>query len=293
MLYGSGMVDGTGTLRIGELARRTGTSPELLRAWERRYGLLEPARSEGGFRLYSEDDETRVLRAKHLIREGLSAAEAARQVLAAGPIVEVRGPVVEDLAEELRETLDRFDEDGANRAIDSLLGALSVETVLQDVLLPYLRILGDRWASGEVSVAQEHFASSVVRGRLLGLARGWGAGTGPALVLACPPGEEHDLGLIMFGIAAARRGHRITYLGQDTPFETIEQAVEAVRPALVVLAVAAGVSLAPHAAALRALGARVPVAIGGTGESPAEGERLGVRILEGDPVEAGRSLDLG
>lgn len=284
------MANGTGSLRIGELARRTGTSPELLRAWEQRYGLLEPARSEGGFRLYSERDEARVLRVKHLIREGLSAAEAARQALAAGPIVEERGPVVEALAEELRETLDRFDEDGANRAIDRLLGAVSVETVLQEVLLPYLRILGDRWASGEVSVAQEHFASSLVRGRLLGLARGWGAGTGPALVLACPPGEEHDLGLIMFGIAAARRGHRITYLGQDTPVETIEQAVEAVRPALVVLGVAAGTSLAAYTNALRGLGARVPVAIGG---SPAEGERLGIRILEGDPVEAARSLEVG
>jgi DNA-binding transcriptional MerR regulator len=286
------MADGTGSLRIGELARRTDTSPELLRAWEQRYGLLDPARSQGGFRLYSEEDEARVLRTKHLIREGLSAAEAARQVLAAGPIVEERGPEVENLAEELREAVDRFNEDRANRAIDRLLGAVSVETVLKDVLLPYLRILGDRWASGEVSVAQEHFASSLVRGRLLGLARGWGAGTGPDLILACPPGEEHDLGLIMFGIAAARRGHRITYLGQDTPFETIEHAVEVVRPALVVLAVAMDVSLAPHAAALRALEARVPVAMGGTGESLAEGARLGVRILRGDPVEAGRSLDL-
>jgi DNA-binding transcriptional MerR regulator len=287
------MADETGSLRIGELARRTGTSPELLRAWEQRYGLLEPARSQGGFRLYSDEDEARVLRAKHLIREGLSAAEAARQVLAAGPIAEERGPMVEDLAEELRDALDRFDEDVANRSIDRLLGAVSVEAVLKEVLLPYLRILGDRWANGEVSIAQEHFASSLVRGRLLGLARGWGAGTGSHLVLACPPGEEHDLGLIMFGIAAARRGHQITYLGQDTPFETIEQAVEAVRPALVVLAVAAGASLGTHAASLRALGARVPVAIGGSGESPAEGRRLGVRILEGDPVEAGRSLDLG
>ncbi|HET9671253.1 MAG TPA: cobalamin B12-binding domain-containing protein, partial [Actinomycetota bacterium] len=255
-----------------------------------RYGLLEPVRSAGGFRLYSSADEERVRRMRSYQEQGLSAAEAARQVLAAGPVAEDRGPVVADLAEELRATLDRFDEDGANRAIDRLLGAVSVESVLQEVLLPYLRILGDRWASGEVSVAQEHFASSLVRGRLLGLARGWGAGAGPALVLACPPGEEHDLGLIMFGIAAARRGYRIIYLGQDTPFETIEQAVGSVRPALVVLGVAAGASLVPQADALRTLAARVPVAIGG---SLAEGEPPGVRILEGDPVEAARSLDLG
>src|SRR6188474_3629564 len=106
------MANATGSLRIGELARRTGTSPELLRAWEQRYGLLEPARSEGGFRLYSQRDEARVLRVKHLIHEGLSAAEAARQALAAGPIAEERGPVVQALAEELRESLDSFDDDG-------------------------------------------------------------------------------------------------------------------------------------------------------------------------------------
>src|SRR4029450_9535571 len=111
---------------------------------------------------------------------------------------------------ELRVALDRFDEDGANRALDRLIAALSVETVMREVLLPLLRILGDRWARGDVSVAQEHFASALLRGRLLSLARGWGIGSGPTLVLACPPGEQHDLGLIMFGIAASRRGRRIT-----------------------------------------------------------------------------------
>ena len=72
------MADGKGYLRIGELARRTGTSPELLRAWEQRYGLLEPSRSSGGFRLYSDEDESRVLTVKRLIADGLSASEAAR-----------------------------------------------------------------------------------------------------------------------------------------------------------------------------------------------------------------------
>ena len=183
-----------GYLRIGELARRTETSPELLRAWEQRYGLLRPMRSEGGFRLYSDQDEARVLRTKSLIAEGLSASEAARRALGPeGPTGEQEDlPAAEGLAAEFREALDRFDEDGANRTLDRLLAALSLETVMQQVLLPYLHVLGDRWASGEISVAQEHFASSLIRGRLLGLARGWGAGRGQALLLACPPGEEHD-----------------------------------------------------------------------------------------------------
>jgi MerR family transcriptional regulator, light-induced transcriptional regulator len=283
------VANANGYLRIGELARRTGTSPELLRAWEQRYGLLRPSRSAGGFRLYSDDDKARILRTKQLIASGLSAAEAARQAVTGGTVTE-GAPVLEGLGDELRDALDRFDEDGANRALDRLIAAVSVEAVMREVLLPYLRILGDRWARGDVSVAQEHFASALLRGRLLGLARGWGTGSGPTLVLACPPGEQHDLGLIMFGIAASRRGRRITYLGQDTPFSTIEATIDAVGPELVVLAVAEGTSLGQHARAIRALVKRVPVAVGGAGSTGDEARRLGVRFLEGDPVEAAGAL---
>jgi DNA-binding transcriptional MerR regulator len=280
-----------GYLRIGELARRTGTSPELLRAWELRYGLLRPTRSEGGFRLYSDLDEARVLRTKTLISEGLSAGEAARRALGPeGPLEEEEGvPATEGLAAEFREALDRFDEDGANGAFDRLLAAFSLETVMQQVLLPYLHLLGARWASGEISVAQEHFASSLIRGRLLGLARGWGSGHAPSLLLACPPGEEHDLGLIMFGIAAWRRGWRVTYLGQDTPFDTIEEAAADVEPALIVLAVAEGTPIASFTDELRRLAERVPVAVGG-GIGADDVSSLGLRVLEGDPVEAARTL---
>jgi MerR family transcriptional regulator, light-induced transcriptional regulator len=284
------MANANGYLRIGELARRTATSPELLRAWEQRYGLLRPSRSAGGFRLYSDDDKAKILRTKQLIASGLSAAEAARQAIIGEMVTGGAPPVLEGLAEELRDALDRFDEDGANRALDRLIAAVSVETVMREVLLPYLRILGDRWARGDVSVAQEHFASTLLRGRLLGLARGWGTGTGPTLVLACPPGEQHDLGLIMFGIAASRRGRRITYLGQDTPFSTIATTIDAVGPELVVLAVAEGTSLGEHARAIRALAKRVPVAVGGAGITKDEVRRLGARLLEGDPVEAAGAL---
>ena len=293
MLYGSDVADAKGYLRIGELARRTGISPELLRAWEQRYGLLEPSRSSGGFRLYSDDDAARVVTMKRLIADGLAAAEAARATLGGEAIPDAEvGSVADGLAGELRDALDRFDEVAANEVLDRLLAALSIETVLQDVLLPYLRVLGDRWASGEVSVAQEHFASALIRGRLFGLARGWGAGSGPAVILACPPGEEHDLGLIMFGIVASRRGWRVTYLGQDTPFATIREAVDAVDPQLVVLAVSEGTDLEANADALRELAKRVPVAVGGAGVAEDVAASLGARILTGDPVEVGRSLSL-
>ena len=114
---------------------------------------------------------------------------------------------------------------------------LSLPAVLRDVVLPYLTELGERWERGTASVAQEHFASNIIRGRLAGLARGWGGGHGPRAVLACPPGELHDLALMVFGIVLNRNGWRIDYLGMSTPVEELERARSTpAHPDLVVLA---------------------------------------------------------
>jgi DNA-binding transcriptional MerR regulator len=282
-----------GYLRIGELARRTGLSPEVLRAWEQRYGLLRPERSPGGFRLYTDLDERRVRRVQQLIAAGVSAGEAARRALEprTGADPSDAPTVLEDLAGRLSTALDRFEDEAAHRAFDELLAAFAVETVLRDAVLPYLRRLGERWERGEVSVAQEHFASNLIRGRLLGLARSWDAGTGPGLVLACPAGERHDLPLIIFGIVAARRGWRITFLGGDTPFETLEDAAASARPALVVLSFATGERFDENAGAIERLARRVPVAVGGEVDR-ARVEASGARALEGDPVEAALALSI-
>src|SRR4029077_9976320 len=99
-------------------------------------------------------------------------------------------------------------EAGAHAALDRLLSAFTLETVLRDAVLPYLHELGERWERGEASIAQEHFASVLVRGRLLGLARGWGGGGARLALLACLPREKHDLGLICFGLAPRGQGGR-------------------------------------------------------------------------------------
>jgi MerR family transcriptional regulator, light-induced transcriptional regulator len=212
---------GPGYLRIGQLAKQTGVSPELLRAWEQRYGLLQPTRTPGGFRLYSTADKGRVQRMQRLVAGGLAAAQAAHLVLSGGePEPRTDSPsatTLEEAADDLTASLDRLDEQAANTALDRLFAAYTLETVLQEVVLPYLHRLGERWEAGEVSVAQEHFASNLLQGRLLGLAQGWGQGQGPLAILACVPGEQHELGLLAFGVALRRRGWRITYLGTDSP----------------------------------------------------------------------------
>ena len=127
------------------------------------------------------------------------------------------------MREDLAAALDQFDEPRAQAILDQVLAAVTVDTLLGEVILPYLRELGARWERGEASIAHEHFASSVLRGRLLAIARGWGLGIGPVAVLACLPGEQHDLGLIAFGLALRARGWRIVYLGADTPVETVQE----------------------------------------------------------------------
>jgi len=278
-------------LRIGELSRRLGVSDHVLRAWESRYGLLQPVRSPGGFRLYSQADEARVRQMQAYLAEGLSAAEAASAALG-GPGGPTRQADESRLAAHgssdpgtaLRHALDAFDEPAAQAALDRLLADLSVPAVLRDVVLPYLADLGERWQRGTATVAAEHFATNIIRGRLAGLARGWGSGHGPQALLACPPGELHDLALMMFGIVLHHNGWRISYLGASTPVEDLERAAGLSRPGLVVVAAARPQNLGPPQAELTALARRVPLALAGAGATAQLADAVGAQLMTGDPV---------
>jgi DNA-binding transcriptional MerR regulator len=283
-------------LRIGELARRTGVSPELLRAWEQRYGLLQPTRTPGGFRLYSTADEARVQRMQGLVSGGLAAAQAARLVLsddepAPPPMASPSATTLKEAAGDLTTSLDRLDEQAASTVLDQLFSTYTVEMVLREVVLPYLHRLGERWESGGVSVAQEHFASNLLRGRLLGLAQGWGQGRGPAAVLACVPGEHHELGLLAFGVALRRRGWRITYLGTDSPIGAVADTSRAVQPAVVVFLSMNSEALLDHAPEIGKLAGQVPVMIAGRGATPEAARETRTQALAQDPVSAAAIID--
>jgi DNA-binding transcriptional MerR regulator len=271
------------TLRIGEVARRSGVSPELLRAWERRYGLLRPARTASGYRLYSEDDLARVARMQQLLQTGLAAAEAARQ--AGDPSATAAETPERELdVRRLADALARFDDAGAQDAFDRLLADFTGTAVLEQAVLPLLRELGERWARGEASVAEEHFASNLIRGRLLGLARGWDRGGGPRAVLACAPGERHELGLIAFGIALRTHGWRITFLGAETPLETLTLVVTALAPDAAVL-VALDRARLGDLEALRLVAQVTTLWLAGDVDDDLAGA-IGARALETDPVGA-------
>jgi MerR family transcriptional regulator, light-induced transcriptional regulator len=286
-VYASVVGADVGAVRIGEFARRVGVSPELLRAWERRYGLLQPLRSDGGFRLYTDEDAERVSRMRRALDEGLSAAEAARLTLAQ---VRPAGGLLDDAQERLLAAAREYDEASVQTVLDEALAGFALATVLGELVLPVLREIGDEWERGALEVGQEHFSSNLIRERLLALARLWGRGGGPLAILACAPGERHDIGLIAFGLVLRSHGWRILFLGADTPVSTLEQAVSTTAPRLLVVASMDGALLEAEGPALRRLARRAPLVLSGAGASDELCARLRVDRLDGDLVTAAGSV---
>lgn len=286
-----------GHIRIGELSRRVGVSTELLRAWERRYELLSPSRTPGGLRLYGEADERRVGRMLEHLGSGVSAAEAARLTrgefeaqsshVPRDPAQESGSQRSSSAADDLRRALDHLDETRANAAFDSLMSGFALETVLRDAVLPYLRELGERWRNtGDEVIAQEHFASALLRGRLLSIARGWGGGYGPMALLACFPGDHHDLGLICFGLALRGYGWRITFLGPDTPMHTVVETARLISPSLVVLTTNVENGIDEFESDLTKIASEAPLALAGAGVGEGLAQLVGAQYLDEDPFTA-------
>jgi MerR family transcriptional regulator, light-induced transcriptional regulator len=277
----------TGLLRIGELSRRSGVSRELLRAWERRYGLLRPERSAGGLRLYSLSDLERVRAMQRHLAQGFAAAEAAALAMQPAPRESEVAVAPAAARRDLDAALSAFDEARAHAVLDAQFAAATLDSLLSEVVLPYLRELGERWERGEVSVAQEHFATGVLRGRLLGLTRGWDQGLGPRVLLACAPGERHDVGLIAFGLALRARGFRIFYLGADTPVESVADAAREVEPEFVVVSAVSVDRFHSAATELQDLARHRRLFLGGAGAAEAG---IDVSTLTGDAVEEADGL---
>lgn len=201
------------TLNIAALTKRTGVPADTIRKWEQRYGVLKPQRTPGGQRRYSEVDVARVEWLKARLEEGYRIGEAA--ALLGDDVLAVDSP--DDLREAILEATVRGDAVAVQRLVGQALALRSLEESLFDVLAPVLVAVGEAWERGEITVAQEHMTSSVVRGavqRLLADARGSVRGLA---VLACAPGERHEIGLLMLAALLRADGWQVAYLGADTP----------------------------------------------------------------------------
>ncbi len=277
-------------LRIGEFARRVGVSAAVLRAWERRYGLLEPVRSAGGFRLYTAEDAERVGRMQQGLDQGLSAAEAARAARASARPSE---GLFENAAERLLAAIRAYDEAAVHDVLDESFAAFGLEAVLRELILPALTEVGREWEQGTLAVSQEHFASNVIRARLLSLARLWGRGSGRVAVLACAPGEQHDISLLAFGLVLRSHGWRIIFLGADTPIATLAQAAEGTGSALTVLASFDPSRLEAESTRIRRLARKLSLVLSGPGATEELCKRLHLQRLDGDLITAAHEIAHG
>lgn len=191
-----------------------------------------------------------------------------------------------------------LDAEAADQALSRVISDNHLAHALSDVFIPLLQRIGDQWEHGSLSVAHEHFASQLLRRRLSALSdfeeppadadRGR-----PVALLACPPGERHDLVLLCFALLLGEEGWRTQFLGGDTPVPVLAAAALAVDADAVVLAATRSTALTAHGTSLRHLATRHAVFIAGRGADEEVARLLGVRLLPPDPIVALAHLQVG
>jgi DNA-binding transcriptional MerR regulator/methylmalonyl-CoA mutase cobalamin-binding subunit len=237
----SGETAPTGKLRIANVAELTGVPEPTLRAWERRYGVPTPERTASGYRLYGPGEIEQVREMRRLLANGVAAAEAARTVLerspghAAEPEVAIRDPFT--LARDaIIGAIQRFDDDALDTQLRTLLFLGPTAALIDRVVAPVLRHVGELWHSGELGVAQEHFAAHRIGVMVSDLTRlAPGAHGGVRVILASFADDDHELGLLSTAARFATWGFRPVFLGARTPPDAVASAVEALDPRLVAL----------------------------------------------------------
>lgn len=259
--------------RIRTVANLTGVSPATLRAWERRYDLVSPRRTEAGYRVYSDADVATISRVKDLVDAGLKVSEAVSVVRrgAAPPVADDPRVPLEPTRAELLKAFLALDRACAVAVLDRLAPVAPLRQV-EEVFFPVLREVGDRWERGGASVAQEHFAASLVRARLVRMLEEASAAVpagAPEGVCAGVPGELHELGLLGAALHLAAGGWRIVYLGADLPVEETEAVVRGRSPGLLCTSLIRDVAADEYRALAARLRAAAPdateVIVGGAG----------------------------
>ncbi len=241
---------------IRTLAERTGVATTTLRAWERRYGLLKPERTPKGHRLYTEEDVQLVMSVVELLSEGCAISEAARQVLSnpREKPEKLSNPAEEDLlgssllkdrgnnqwttySKRMLDAIEAFNGPRLDAIYNEASSLYPVDLISQKLLEPLLKTLGERWNLRDTGIAEEHFFFAWLRNKLgARLHHATAYAGGNCLLAACLPGHRHEVGLLLFSLAALARGYTVVYLGSDMPLESLSLVVKKSLAKAVVLA---------------------------------------------------------
>jgi MerR family transcriptional regulator, light-induced transcriptional regulator len=265
----------TGRLRIAAVSELTGVPEPTLRAWERRYGVPRPERTGSGYRYYGPVEVQQIRNMQRLCESGVPAAEAARVVsnLPTPNVPATRTPnghnAFSEMASAMVQAVERFDMESLDERLRSTMLMGSTSDIIDHVLTPAMRTIGDKWHAGEISVANEHAASQRIGQAIRDLVRLASPRDHHGLiVLGAFADDEHELGVLTTAARVSTWGYRPIVLGARTPPSAIRDAVEALHPKLVALSV----TIPPSGARARELvddyaqaASGVPWVVGGAG----------------------------
>lgn len=303
------------TYNLKAVVQETGLKPDTLRVWERRYGLPQPTRTDGGHRLYSLEDINILKWLVARQKEGLSISKAIklwRQLEAEGklPVMQppyrsafvakpavstTSGKTLEHLHNAWIDACMNFDEQTAERVLTQAFALYPPEVTCTQLLMPAVAKIGKGWYEGKYTVQQEHFASALAIRRLEALLAATPAPTRPErIIIGCPPDEEHTLGPLLLSLLLRRQGWDVIYLGANVPLIHLETTVAITKPQLIVLSA----QRLPTAAALQKMAflieqQHVPLAFGGLifNDLPALRKRIPGHFLGKNLNEAPRMIE--
>lgn len=241
-------------LPLRTVSRLTGLSADIIRAWERRYGVVAPLRGPRGARLYSAADIAQLRLLRQAVASGRAIGDIAR--LSRGALEELVGPPASaaptageaaapgapsaDLLAQAVAALERFDRAALDRCLGDALIARGARAFVEQVAAPLLIEVGERWRDGRLSVADEHLLSGLMHNLLAGVLRSRGSAGHPTVLLATPSGERHEFGLLMAGLIIAESGCGLCYLGAELPAAEVGAAARRAGAAVVGMGVSCG-----------------------------------------------------
>jgi DNA-binding transcriptional MerR regulator len=243
------------SFNLKAVVQETGIKPDTLRAWERRYGLPTPNRTDGGHRLFTQRDIDTVKWLLSRQEEGLSISRAVNlwQSLEAegkDPLFEMAygdnpttetpaiqpGDAIEIYRSEWIDACKRFDEQAAQHILNQAFAIYSQEVVVLELITKALAEIGEAWYRSEITIQQEHFASALATRRIEALISATPAPTRPGRVLVlCPPGEEHTFSPLLITFFIKRNGYEALFLGANVPLERLNESIQSVNPDLAIL----------------------------------------------------------
>lgn len=270
--------------------QQTDISAATLRAWERRYGLVEPKRTNSGYRLYSERDVALLRWVKTHIDNGLTISRVValvENIRADGDSIQIdtepesvsayrEAPMPpSSMIKPLFNALTSMDSQHADEIMEQAFAMYTMPVVYVEIIAPVLVEVGEAWHRGEIFISVEHYATTYMRSRLLSLLQAYPhRPSAPSIFVGCAPTERHEVGALIFAVMLRQNGYNIVYLGQDVPARDIIETALQERPAMVSLSASS-----PNAAILLA---EIKPAFDKVGQ-PAPIFTYGGRAFDNDP----------